>query len=69
MSEPLKILLDFKRARSYRVVLPTALVLLLVAYHPPAFFVSIGTLYIFSGLLHWARGRLPARLRSEQGRL
>ncbi len=62
----LKLLLDFKRIRSYRVVLPTAAVLLLVAYHPPAFFVSIGTLYVFSGLLSWARGRLPGALQRHK---
>ncbi|MDX1382463.1 MAG: CDP-diacylglycerol--serine O-phosphatidyltransferase [Thermoanaerobaculia bacterium] len=56
--------IDLRRRRSYRVVLPIAAVLLVAAYHPPAFFVSAAALYTASGPALWLRGRL----RSSESR-
>jgi CDP-diacylglycerol--serine O-phosphatidyltransferase len=53
---------DPRRAHSYRIVLLTAAVLLLVAFHPPAFFVSVAALYTCSGPWTWLRGRLARSL-------
>ncbi len=54
-----------RRVWSYRIVLLTAGVVLLVAYHPPAFFVSVGSLYTCSGPVGWLRSRIAARRSSE----
>jgi len=48
--------LDLRRRFPYRVVLLSAAVLLAIAYHPPAFFVSVATLYTCSGPAFWLRG-------------
>jgi CDP-diacylglycerol--serine O-phosphatidyltransferase len=53
--------LDFKRGWSYRVVLPIAAVVLVAAYHPPAFLVTVCALYAGSGPLLWLRGKLRRR--------
>jgi len=50
--------IDLRRALSYRVVLPIAAVLLLLAYEPKAFLVSAVALYTASGPLLWVRGKL-----------
>jgi CDP-diacylglycerol---serine O-phosphatidyltransferase len=49
---------DLRRGWSYRVVLPIAAVVLLAAYHPPAFLVSASALYAASGPALWLRGKL-----------
>lgn len=58
---------DLRKAWPYRVVLPLAIVLLVFAYHPPAFFVSVAALYTMSGPLSWLRSSLKRRAieRSE----
>ncbi len=50
--------LDLKRRWSYRAALPLAIVLLVVAYHPPAVFLALATLYILSGPSAWLWGYL-----------
>ena len=48
------------------MIFPVAAVLLVVAYHPPAFFLAVAVLYIFSAPTLWLRGRWfpqPARQR------
>jgi CDP-diacylglycerol--serine O-phosphatidyltransferase len=50
--------LDLRRGWSYRVVLPIAAVVLLAAFHPPAFLVSMAALYTASGPALWLRGKL-----------
>ncbi|HKI85433.1 MAG TPA: CDP-diacylglycerol--serine O-phosphatidyltransferase [Thermoanaerobaculia bacterium] len=50
--------LDLKRRWSYRAALPLALVLLVVAYHPPAAFLAVATLYTLSGPSTWLWGYL-----------
>ena len=56
---------EFKRVRSYRSVLPTAAVLLMVVYHPPAFFVSVAALYTCWAPFVWLWNKLPHRLASQ----
>jgi CDP-diacylglycerol---serine O-phosphatidyltransferase len=53
--------LDLRRGWSYRVVLPIAAVLLLAAYHPPAFLVTMSAIYAVSGPVLWLRGKLRRR--------
>ncbi len=57
--------LDLRRAWPYRVVLPLAVVLLVFAYHPPAFFVSVAALYTLSGPVSWITAAVQRR--REQG--
>jgi CDP-diacylglycerol--serine O-phosphatidyltransferase len=45
--------IDLRRRWSYRMALPLAALLLLVAYHPPAFFLSAALLYTSSAPLSW----------------
>ena len=54
--------LDPRRAFSYRIVALTGAVLLLVAFHPPAFFVSVAALYTCSGPWTWLQGRFSRSL-------
>lgn len=49
--------IDFKRRWSYRTALPLAFVLLVVAYHPPAFFLTLALVYTLSAPLAWCLGR------------
>ena len=49
--------IDFRRRWSYRTALPLALVLLVVAYHPPAFFLTLAIVYTLSAPLAWCLGR------------
>jgi len=49
--------IDLRRRWSYRMIFPVAAVLLVVAYHPPAFFLAVAVLYIFSAPTLWLRGR------------
>ena len=53
--------LDLRRPLSYRVVLPIAAVLLVVAYHPPAVFLAMAVIYSLSGPVAWLIGRLRSR--------
>ena len=53
--------LDLRRGWPYRVVLPIAAVVLLAAFHPPAFLVSASALYTVSGPWLWLRSRLRHR--------
>lgn len=58
--------IDLRRRWSYRVVLPLALIVLVVALEPKAVFLVIGVLYALSGPVVWAVGRLVRR-RSAGG--
>ena len=58
--------IDLRQRWSYRMIFPVAAVLLVVAYHPPAFFLAVAVLYIFSAPILWLRGRWfpqPAKQR------
>jgi CDP-diacylglycerol--serine O-phosphatidyltransferase len=56
--------LDLRRRWSYRLLLPLAALILVVTYHPPAFFLALAVLYTASGPLGWLlqrpRSRPPA---------
>lgn len=41
--------MDLRRRRSYRLAIPLAATLILVAYHPPTFLMSVAILYTLSG--------------------
>ena len=59
--------IDLRQRWSYRMIFPVAAVILVVAYHPPAFFLAVAVLYIFSAPLIWLRGRwLPRPARQRQ---
>jgi CDP-diacylglycerol--serine O-phosphatidyltransferase len=59
--------IDLRQRWSYRMIFPVAAVLLVVAYHPPAFFLAIAVLYIFSAPILWLRGRwFPQPSRQPQ---
>ena len=49
--------IDLKRRWSYRTALPLALILLVVAYHPPGFFLTVALVYTLSAPLAWCLGR------------
>lgn len=53
--------IDLRRRWSYRIALPLALVLLVVALEPKAVFLVIGILYALSGPVVWAVSRLRRR--------
>ena len=53
--------IDLKRRWSYRMALPLAAMLLLVACHPPAFFLSAALLYTSSAPLLWTIRKLRLR--------
>jgi CDP-diacylglycerol--serine O-phosphatidyltransferase len=48
---------DLRQRWSYRAVLSLAAVILVVAYHPPAFFLAVAVIYTASGPLGWLLGR------------
>jgi CDP-diacylglycerol--serine O-phosphatidyltransferase len=52
---------DLRRRWSYRVAVPLAAMLLLVIYHPPAFFISVALIYTVSGPALWMTSRLGPR--------
>jgi CDP-diacylglycerol--serine O-phosphatidyltransferase len=52
---------DLRRRWSYRATLPIAAVLLVAAYHPPAFFLAAAVVYTLSGPLAWVASRLSRR--------
>jgi CDP-diacylglycerol--serine O-phosphatidyltransferase len=59
--------IDLRQRWSYRMILPAAVLLLVVVYHPPAFFLAIAVLYIFSPPVRWLRGRwFPHSIRQPQ---
>ena len=49
--------IDLRQRWSYRMIFPVASVLLVVTYHPPAFFLAVAVLYTFSAPVLWLRGR------------
>ena len=56
--------IDLRQRWSYRMLFPVAAVLLVVANHPPAFFLAVAVLYTFSAPVLWLRNRWrpqPAR--------
>jgi len=53
--------IDLRQRWSYRAALPLAAVILVLAYHPPAFFLSAAMVYTLSGPLGWLFGRLRRR--------
>ena len=55
--------IDLKKPRSYRVALPIAAAVVVLAFHPEAFLPAISVLYASSGPLLWLAGRL----RSPRG--
>lgn len=58
--------IDFKRRWSYRAALPLALIILVIALEPQAFFLAVAVIYGASGPLAWVAGRL--RRRSDDDR-
>ena len=56
---------DLRRRWSYRVAVPLSGLLLLVAYHPPAFFISVALIYTVSGPLLWLGSRLGSRPEAQ----
>jgi CDP-diacylglycerol--serine O-phosphatidyltransferase len=57
--------IDLRRRWSYRALLPVAALLLVIAYHPPAFFLTVAVFYTLSGPVTWFFGRLSWRRKSE----
>lgn len=53
--------IDLRKRWSYRIALPLALIVLVVALEPEAVFLVIGVLYALSGPVVWAAGRLLRR--------
>ena len=49
--------IDLRQRWSYRMIFPAAGLLLVVSYHPPAFFLAVAVLYTFSAPVLWLRGR------------
>ncbi len=50
--------LDLRERRSYRMLLPIAALLLVIAYDPPAVFLAAAVLYSLSGPTLWLLGKL-----------
>lgn len=50
--------IDLRQRRSYRLLLPLTALLLVVAYHPPAFFLSMAVIYTGYGPAAWVLGRI-----------
>ena len=53
--------LDFRRPRSYRMALPLAAVVLVLAFWPALFFPGFAVAYAASGPAAWLLGRLAKR--------
>ena len=49
--------IDLRQRWSYRMIFPVAALLLVVAYHPPAFFLAVAILYTGSAPILWLRNR------------
>lgn len=58
--------IDFKRRWSYRAALPLALIILVIALEPKAFFLAVAVVYGASGPLAWVAGRLRRRPEDEE---
>ena len=59
--------IDLRQRQSYRMIFPLAAVLVVVIYHPPAFFLAVAVLYIFSAPVLWLRNRwFPQSARQQQ---
>ena len=58
--------IDLRQRQSYRMIFPVAAVLLVVAYHPPAYFLAVAVLYIFSAPTLWLRGRWFPKTAGQQ---
>lgn len=52
---------DLRQPWSYRWVLPLAAVLLVIAYHPPAWLLVLSASYALAGPLGWVGGRIRRR--------
>ncbi len=59
--------IDLRRPRSYRVALPIAALLVLLALEPAAFLPVVAVLYAASGPLHWLWNRLASRPTRAEG--
>ena len=53
--------IDLRQRWSYRLVLPWAVAILALAFHPPAFFLSASVVYTAMGPASWLWGRLRRR--------
>jgi CDP-diacylglycerol--serine O-phosphatidyltransferase len=53
--------INLRQRWSYRIMLPVAAVLLVAAYHPPAFFLAVAAAYTISGPAGWLMGRLSRK--------
>lgn len=53
--------IDLRRRWSYRVALPIAAVILVVAYWPQAFFLVVAVIYTTSGPISWLVGKVRSR--------
>jgi len=57
--------LDFRRPRSYRMALPIAAIVLVLAFWPELFFPGFTVAYAASGPLGWLLGKLAPKRKSE----
>ena len=57
---------DLRQRQSYRLLLPITTILLVVAYHPPAFFLSVALVYTAYGPLSWLVGRVGRGTRDAE---
>jgi CDP-diacylglycerol---serine O-phosphatidyltransferase len=53
--------INLRQRWSYRIMLPVAAVLLVAAYHPPAFFLAVAAAYTISGPVGWLMGRISRK--------
>jgi len=58
--------IDFKRRWSYRAALPLALIILVIAFEPKAFFLAVAIVYGASGPLAWVAGRLRRKPEDDE---
>ncbi len=57
---------DLRQRQSYRLLLPITAVLLVVAYHPPAFFLSVALVYTAYGPTSWLFARIGRGTRDAE---
>ena len=57
--------IDLKSRRSYRLLLPLAAVILIVAYHPAAVLLAIAVVYTLSGPVAWVASRFSRRAHQD----
>lgn len=60
--------IDLRQRWSYRALLPIAAVILVAAFHPPAFFLAVAVVYTLSAPVSWTWGRLRPRAVAEAAR-